>query len=74
MGSPNDLLPLVSLIFKRLLLANDPGCVNLPNNKRETALWRAVAAGNVNRIATLLQQPSVDVNHRILVEDCSIML
>jgi hypothetical protein len=42
----------------------------MPNNNSETALWRAVASRNVDRIAALLEQPSADVNHRILVEDC----
>jgi ankyrin repeat protein len=69
MGSSNEILSLVPLTFKRLLLANHPGCVNMPDNNKEAALWRAVAAGNINTIASLLKQPSINVNHRILVED-----
>jgi ankyrin repeat protein len=41
----------------------------MADNEGATALWHAMGAGHVKGIALLLEQPSIDVNHRMVVKD-----
>jgi hypothetical protein len=54
-----------NLSFMRLLLAKNPGSLNMAENRGATALWHAVFASNVDGLTLLLKQPSIDVNHRL---------
>jgi ankyrin repeat protein len=51
--------------FMQLLLERDPDSVNMVDDEGATALWYAVRSEKTDAIALLLEQPSINVNHRM---------